>query len=221
MQAKGTRVFCPGGEPSTPVPPSTVIPLLLPPSLVPQTPVATTSQAASACTIQASTTPDDLSAPPSTPSSFLAPSDHGSNSLSVLTSISQGKHKASTILGSESAVNSVTSNTSRKHIRGPSTASVQLEGVEVMKQISQTVDGILKAFTSSGITITTNNVFQQAIVMLKTHEGNISVDDYLELAEYLTTLVNRQQVIIFGGLGDVAHKCWLEKHLAEMAQKSA
>ena len=136
-------------------------------------------------------------------------------------SVSRGKCKAGTISGSESVVNSAASNTSHKRIRGPSTASVQLEGVEVMKQISHTVDGISKAFASSGITITTNDVFQQAIVVLKTHEGDILVDDYLELTEYLTTPVNRQQAIIFAGLGDIAHKRWVEKHLAEMAKKSA
>ena len=217
-QAKGTHVFRPGSEPSTPAPPSKA-----PLSLVPQTPAATTSQAAaSAFAVQAATAhSDDISVPPSTSSSFLAPLDRRSNSSSVLTSVSRGKRKAGTISGSESVVNSAASNTSRKRIRGPSTASVQLEGVEVMKQISHMVDGISKAFASSGITITTNDVFQQAIAVLKTHEGDILVDDYLELAEYLTTPVNRQQAIIFAGLGDIACKRWVEKRLAEMAKKSA
>ena len=88
-----------------------------------------------------------------------------------------------------------------------------------MKQISQTVEGMSKALASSGITITTNDVFQQAIAVLTTHEGDVSVDNYLDLAEYLTMLANKQQVTIFAGLGHVAHKRWLEKCLAEMAKK--
>jgi len=240
-QSKGMHIFCPGGTSSTPVPPSTVTP----PSPVNQTPMATTSRAvASACAIQPplnqtpvattsqvvdsthaiqpSTTqaPCDISAAPSTPSSFLAPSDHGSNSSSVLTSVSRGKRKAGTMSGAGSTVDSAASDTSQKQIRGPSaTATVQMEGVEVMKQISQTVEGMSKAFALLGITITTNDIFQQAIAVLTTHEGDVSVDNYLDLAEYLTMPANKQQATIFAGLGHVAHKRWLEKCLAEMAKK--
>ncbi|KIM55484.1 hypothetical protein SCLCIDRAFT_30347 [Scleroderma citrinum Foug A] len=107
-------------------------------------------------------------------------------------------------------------------MHGPSTiTTAQLEGVEVMKQLSHTVKGISKAFTSSGITITTNDIFQQAVAMLKFHEDDISIDDYLEFTEYLTMLENRQQATIFTGLGLMAHKHWLKKWLAEMAKKSA
>ena len=218
-QSKGMHIFRPGGASSTPAPPSTVTP----PSPVNQTPMATTSQAVdSTRAIQPSTTqaPRDISAAPSTPSSFLAPSDRGSNSSSVLTSVSWGKRKAGTMLGARSTVDSAASDTSQKRIRGPSaTATVQMEGVEVMKQISQTVEGMSKALASSGITITTNDVFQQAIAVLMTHEGDVSVDDYLDLAEYLTTPANKQQATIFAGLGHVAHKRWLEKRLAEMEKK--
>ena len=90
-----------------------------------------------------------------------------------------------------------------------------------MKQISQTVEGMSKAFALLGITITTNDIFQQAIAVLTTHEGDVSVDNYLDLAEYLTMPANKQQATIFAGLGHVACKRWLEKRLAEMAKKSA
>lgn len=124
---KGTHVFHPGTKQLKPKPaatpqsmpastPATSAPppatptreasFLMPPRPTFQMPAAVTSRDNPIGTPATQSAPTDISGPPSTPSSFLAPSGHGSDSSLVLTSVSQGKHKASAISGSDSVVSS-------------------------------------------------------------------------------------------------------------------
>ena len=66
----------------------------------------------------------NASAPPSTPSSFLSPSEcqHNSGASSVLTSISWGKRKASVISGGESVAGTTVSETAHKRNRNQPSA---------------------------------------------------------------------------------------------------
>lgn len=194
--------------------------LQLPAFQTPTTPHLQDSTPSSINTPTAHSTADML-APPSTPSSFLTPSDHGSDSSSVLTSVSRGKRKASAISGSESVVSSVASDASRKRIRGPSVAvTAQMESAEAMKQVSQTIDGIAKAFASSaGITITTTDVCEQAITLLNKHEDDFSEDDFLDLSSYLSE--NRTKAVVFAGVAAKFRKTWLDRCLADIAAKKS
>ena len=83
---------------SMPPPPILQTPVLfLTPLSMPQptfqTPTASRHEALASSPTPTAKSTTDISAPPSTPSSFLAPSDHGSNSLSILMSVSWGPGK--------------------------------------------------------------------------------------------------------------------------------
>ena len=172
-QTKGAHIFRPGGKrsrkagpqshsPGQPSePPASSMP---PPSAVP-TPTPVTSQAvAPDSTVSPSR---NISSPPSAPSSFLSPSGAGSDSSSVLTSVSRGKRKVSAI--SASVESNAGSEISRKRVRGPSVAAtVQAENAESMKQLSHTVEEISKTLVTSGIT-TNNDIWQHAVTVLNSH----------------------------------------------------
>jgi len=172
-QTKGVHIFCPGGKHSRKVgpqshspgqplePPASSMP---PPSAVP-TPTPVTSQAvAPDSTVSPS---HNISLPPSAPLSFLSPSCAGSDSSSVLMSISRGKHKVSAISGSVGS--NAGSEISHKCVRSPSAATTaQAENAESMKQLSHTVEEISKTLMTSGIT-TNNDILQHAVMVLNSH----------------------------------------------------
>ncbi|KAI5980480.1 hypothetical protein EDC04DRAFT_2917959 [Pisolithus marmoratus] len=64
--------------------------------------------------------------------------------------------------------------------------TAQLEGAEAIKHLSNTIDGITQAFGMMGITITTADIHQDTIAILKTYENDYSVDELLYLAKQLT-----------------------------------
>ena len=129
--------------------------------------------------------------------------------------------QGSAISGSESVASGAASDTSRKHIRGPSVSvTAQMESAEAMKKVSQTIDGIAKAFASSaGITITTTDVCEQAITLLNKHEDDFSEDDFLDLSLYLSE--NRTKAVVFAAVASKFHKTWLDRCLAEIAMKKS
>ncbi|KAG9308199.1 hypothetical protein JVU11DRAFT_12296 [Chiua virens] len=163
LEGQGLHVFCPGGKhhggksvlkPSDPAPSSD---LLTPPasdpfskSVIPSAPAATTTQAVVSGSQAIFSPACDVSTPPSVPSSFLQASDCGSNGFSgVLTSISWGKRKVSTLSGCESIISGPrapgSSDPSRlsKHVCGPSmAAAAQAENAKTMKQLTSTVEQI-------------------------------------------------------------------------------
>lgn len=67
----------------------------------------------------------------------------------------------------------------------------------------------------SGITITTADVCQEAIAVLKGYEDEFLVDDLLNLGVYLTEY--QQKAIVFIDMGDVARKRWLQRCLEEIS----
>jgi len=164
-----------------------------PPSAVP-TPTPITSQAvAPDSTVSPSR---NISSPPSAPLSFLSPSGAGSDSSSVLMSVSRGKHKVSAI--SVLVESNTGSEISRKRVRGPSVATtVQAENAESMKRLSHTVEEISKTLATSGIT-TNNDIWQHAVMVLNSHQGDFSsVDNFLDLGRFLTSPANKQECSAF------------------------
>ena len=245
LQGKGAHVFHPGGKRARPAPqpnnlavlPSESPTLSIPSSSAAHTPVATTSQAfaiplpSAICTLavlpssptfSSNNDNDTTSAPLSTPSSFLQPSDCGTgSSSSVLMSISQGKRKVSALSGS--VAGSAGSDASRKCTCGPSMAAmVQVENVEMMKWLSNIVEDISKTLATSGIT-TNNDVWQHAISALNTRRDEFSsVDDFLDLGRFLTSPTNKQHALLFTGIANPMDcKHLLERYLEEIKRDCA
>ncbi|KAI6037893.1 hypothetical protein EDC04DRAFT_2897063 [Pisolithus marmoratus] len=154
------------------------------------------------------------STPLSMPSYFLWSKRDSTSSL-ALTSVSQNKCKASALSNTES-VEPMASKLSCKHVQTPSLAvTAQLEGSKAIKHLSNTINRIAQAFAMMGITITTANIHQDAITILKTYENNYSVDKLLYLAEQL--MQSQSAATLFTGMGEVVQKHWLEMCLAEQA----
>ncbi|KAI6039433.1 hypothetical protein EDC04DRAFT_2895228 [Pisolithus marmoratus] len=218
--SKGMHIFHPGGTHSKPksgVP--TNIPSVMSlagatssslvlPSFVPSALVSTHSQA--------SPTVQDVAALPSTPSSFLIPSDLGSGS-SVLTSASHRKCKSSALSGPTSAGSSVVSEESQKCIHGPSaTVAAQVEHMGALNNISSMLDNMSKVFASLGIT-SSSNVYKEAMAVLDRHKANVSMDDFIDLGQFLTSPKNKHHAILFSGMKEPSYqKHWLERTLEDI-----
>ncbi|KIM61761.1 hypothetical protein SCLCIDRAFT_25570 [Scleroderma citrinum Foug A] len=202
---KGTHVFCPGTKQSKPMPAAT--PQSMPastPAISAPPPATPTGEASSLmpspqmpAAVTSRDNPIDTPATQSAPTDILNHHPHHPHSL----------HPQAMALILHCAA---ASDASQKCVCGPSvTVAMQLESVKTMKHISDTVDGIMKAFFMLGITITTADICQEAIAILKGYEDEFSVDNLLNLGAYLTE--HRQKAIVFIGIGDVACKCWLQK----------
>ena len=153
---------------------------------------------------------------PSAPSLFLSPLENGSGN-SVLTSVSRGKCKASTISGGESAAGTTVSEVSQKRNRGQPSASVvaQKEHTEAVKDFSVSVDGLSWSMVNQTLT-TNNDVFRQAALAFRPHSSNYSVEDALELGTYITAVENKQEAILFPTLDEHLQKSLLDRCLQKI-----
>ena len=158
----------------------------------------------------------NASAPPSAPSSFLSPleSQHNSGASSVLTSISQGKCKASVISGGESVAGTTVSETARKHNHNQPSAAVTVQNkhADALEHAACSVNGLSKTMANHMLT-TNNDVCKQAATSLKAHISDYSVKDYLTLGMYLMAEKNKHVVIFFATLKGVHRKTFLDECL--------
>ncbi|KAI6106526.1 hypothetical protein EDD16DRAFT_1713324 [Pisolithus croceorrhizus] len=218
--SKGVHVFHPGGKCSRSAPDiptntstsGTALPMmtpLMPQPEVPCPPISTISQPSSLL--------QDVGAPPSIPSSFLSSLDHASGSSSIITSISQGKCKSTTMTGSLLVVGSMVSDESWKCVCGPSASlTTQMEHAGGVKNILHSLDEMVRLFAMSGIT-TNNDIYKDAVTKLNLHKADVSMDDFLDLGGYLTNPKNKHHTIIFIGIDDPLYqKHWLERCLVKV-----
>ena len=155
----------------------------------------------------------DVSERPSTPSTFLSPSDRADDT-SVVTSVSRGKRKAS-VVGSEAADGAAQS---RKRSRGSSAATGQKETVAAINKVTDTIEGITKALGSStAITFSTApDSCEMAIDILNEYENDFPADDYLDLCSHLTH--NKPDAVVFVRVSTKHRKAWLDRLLKGVSQ---
>ena len=152
----------------------------------------------------------------SAPSSFLSPLENGSGN-SVLTSISQGKCKASAISGGESAAGTTVSKVAQKRNCGQPSASVvaQKEHTETMKNMSILVDRLTWSMANQTSPLTMM-FSDKAALAFRAHSSNYSVEDVLELGTYITAVENKQEAILFPTLDKHLQKSLLDRCLQKI-----
>jgi hypothetical protein len=153
---------------------------------------------------------DPNSIPPSTPSSFFAPSAHPPPPPSVsslLTSVSRTKCKSDSVVGSEEQSRKRSQPTLSAVLAQQASGATMHKVAEAVKDLSHSmappIDDIAKA-----------------VSLLGQHD-KLSPLDILDISDYLASVANKNQVIVFCSLDFIIRKEWVQWRLVEIRSQHA
>ena len=146
-------------------------------------------------------------APPSPPSSFLAPSEDLSDSeSSVLTSASRGKRKTPTLSDLELNKDPCSS----EHFDlSPELSEAQEQWKQLAQDFTQTVLGISKVFESVGAA---QNAFNLTVELICA-DGDLSFDEKMDLHQWFSTPENKDMAPVFTTLPADVRKVWMRRRI--------
>jgi hypothetical protein len=155
-----------------------------------------------------SSAPAHSSMSPNAPFSFLGPSATPSDAGSVLTSISRGKRKISSI----AATDADSETGSRKRSR-PLSAAVraQQDGSDAMGKIATLFADFMQSYINTNEqTLAISDPLAHAIKLLEMHK-TLTESNKLDVASFFSLPENEKQVVIFINFAESTRQAWLEK----------
>ena len=154
----------------------------------------------------------DVSAPPSVPSAYLAPSEcQSDSSLSALTSLSS---TTASIPSSELDAN--------LHIwkRFPELFKTQAQCIQLMQELKAMAQSLTKEFESAVVTATSKNALSQSVVLFAT-EDDFTAEEKVDLIDWFSIPENKGTALEFTDLPPDVRNLWLRRRIDEINASKA